>query len=105
MTFYRFGSRQREKLYGTVTWLISTNGKVISIITTGIDTLRAKDNIGVSIVQNISGDECTSRLVVYEQKLRKMFFDMDNYDVTVMVTGQEGVMKGCELRNNKNRGN
>ena len=104
MTFYRFDSRLRRNYYNTATWLVSTDEKIISIITTDIDTLRAKDVPGVSTVQNINGEECTTRLVVYEKKLRKILFDVDNYDVTVMLTSPEGVMEGCELRNIKNRG-
>ena len=102
--YYSFGSRRRKEYYSTATWLISTSGKLISIITTDIDTLRAKDVKGVSIVQNMKGEECTTRLVVYEKNMRKLLFDVDNYDVTVMFTGQDGVMEGCELRNIKNKG-
>ena len=37
--------------------------------------------------------------------LRDVSIDFDDYDVTVMFAGREGVMKGCEMRNNKIKGN
>ena len=52
----------------------------------------------------MKGEECTTRLVVYEKNMRKLLFDVENYDVTLMFTGQDGVMEGCELRNIKNKG-
>ena len=89
-----------NKYYKTVTWVVSTSGKIVSLITADLSIF---DQTGPFRVDNYCTDEdedkepCVSNFLVKESAIEVEKEDM--FDVSVYLATYNGVMRGCEMKN------
>ena len=88
------------KHYKIVTWIVSSAGKILSVITVNLDKHVANDGELFTVVNKCSKrskGSCETSLFVKEAGLTMQ--NETNYDVTICFTGRGGKMRGCEVKN------
>ena len=93
------------KHYKTVTWVVSSSGNILSVITADLDKAIA-DQDEIFIVMNKcsarSKAHCETSLIVKEHGIT--IHNQTTYDVILSFTGRGGKMRGCEVKNIKFNG-
>ena len=91
--------------YKTVTWVVSSSGNIVNVITVGLATNQTEQN-GLFTVDNFCNKDvnrsCVSKLFMKESAIK--MHGKNKFDVAISLWSYTGVMRGCEVKKIKVKG-